>query len=72
MNVKDLLIAQVELTGLWENKLLKIETGHYSKDTFTSEINQFVKELIQSLKEIEYYFLKRKFWVLFPSVVVIY
>lgn len=52
--VKNLQISQVELTGIWENKLLKMEKGDYSKEVFNIEINKFTIELIESIKNSQF------------------
>jgi len=46
-------ISQVELTGTWENKLLNIEKGKYDKNVFNNEIENFTKNLIDSIIKSE-------------------
>lgn len=58
--VKDLKISKAELTGEWESKLLQIEDGNYSFDQFNSEINDYIKELIESIKTMPVKFLEKE------------
>lgn len=51
--VKDLKISKAELTGEWESKLMQMENGNYSYDQFNSEINNYIKELIDSIKTLQ-------------------
>jgi DNA topoisomerase-3 len=38
------------MTGLWEQKLLKISAGHLSKDAFLREIRQYTAGVIAEIK----------------------
>lgn len=51
--VKDLKISKAELTGEWESKLMQMENGNYSYDKFNSEINNYINELIDSIKSLQ-------------------
>jgi len=48
--VKDWDISKADLTGEWENKLLKMERGDYSFNEFNQEINSFTKNIIHVLR----------------------
>ena len=47
--VKDKKISDVELTGVWENDLSKIETGDLSSDSFHKGIEEYVKQITKEL-----------------------
>lgn len=51
--VKDLKISKAELTGEWESKLIQMENGNYSFDQFNKEINDYINELIDSIKSLK-------------------
>lgn len=47
--VKDLAIADVEMTGKWENALSKIESGSVSADKFNEEIRKYARKITEEL-----------------------
>lgn len=47
--VKDKKISDVELTGVWENDLSKIENGDLSADSFHKGIEEYVKQITNEL-----------------------
>ena len=51
--VKEIDISKVELTGQWENKLLKMERGEYSYSEFQIEIEKFTHHLISLIQGSE-------------------
>ena len=44
--IKDELIKSPKLTGIWENKLRRIETGAYSAAQFISELKEMVQQIV--------------------------
>ena len=44
--IKDPLLKSAKLTGLWENKLRKIERGEFSAQQFIDELKQMVREIV--------------------------
>ena len=44
--IKDELLKSAKLTGLWENKLRKIERGEYSAQQFINELKDMVSEIV--------------------------
>ncbi|MBO7609613.1 MAG: DNA topoisomerase 3 [Muribaculaceae bacterium] len=44
--IKDPLLKSAKLTGLWENKLRRIERGEYSPAQFAQELKEMVSELV--------------------------
>lgn len=46
-------IQSASMTADWEEKLLEIEQGHFSADTFIEEIGAMITELIQTYRVIE-------------------
>lgn len=51
--VKDLKISKAELTGEWEWKLMQMENGNYSYEQFNKEINNYINDLIDSIKSLQ-------------------
>ena len=50
MNViREELLKSAKLTGIWEGKLRKIESGEYSPEDFISEIKDMVKDITLSV-----------------------
>ncbi|MCH5234034.1 MAG: DNA topoisomerase 3 [Muribaculaceae bacterium] len=47
--VKEELLKSAKLTGIWEGKLRKIESGDYSPEEFISEIKRMVQEITLSV-----------------------
>lgn len=44
------LLKSAELTGIWENKLRKIERNEYAAKDFLEELKQMVTEVVQNVK----------------------
>ena len=44
--IKDPLLKSAKLTGLWENKLRKIERGEFAAQQFIDELKQMVSEIV--------------------------
>lgn len=44
--IKEELLKSAKLTGLWENKLRKIERGEFSAQQFIDELKQLVNEIV--------------------------
>lgn len=44
--INEELLKSAKLTGLWENKLRRIESGDYSPAAFVSEISQMVRQIV--------------------------
>ena len=44
--IKEELLKSAKLTGLWENKLRKIERGEFSAQQFISELKELVNEIV--------------------------
>ena len=40
------LLKSAKLTGLWENKLRKIESGEYKASDFVNELKQLINEIV--------------------------
>lgn len=51
--VKDKKISDVELTGIWENDLAKIETGELSFDSFHRNIEGYATQITKELLSTE-------------------
>ena len=57
--INDELLKSAKLTGLWENKLRRIERGQYSAAEFIDELKQMISQIVlkvltdNSLKKIE-------------------
>ena len=47
--IKDELLKSAKLTGLWENKLRRIERGQYSASEFVDELKQLVYQLVTTV-----------------------
>lgn len=47
--INEELLKSAKLTGIWENKLRRIESGDYSPVRFLQEINQLVSEIVLSV-----------------------
>ena len=47
--VREELLKSAKLTGIWEGKLRKIESGEYSPDEFINEIKAMVKEITMAV-----------------------
>lgn len=47
--IKEELLKSAELTGLWENKLRRIEQHSYSAQQFMGELKQMVSDLVQEV-----------------------
>lgn len=44
--IKEELLKSAKLTGLWENKLRRIERGAYSPQEFMTELKQMISEIV--------------------------
>lgn len=51
--IRDKKIADVEMTGAWENALSKIETGEMSPDTFRKGIVIYAKQITAELLDVQ-------------------
>ena len=51
--LKDRLIADVAMTGQWEQSLAKIERGEYSPDDFRKGIEDYTGSIVQELLSLE-------------------
>ena len=49
--VKDELLKSAKLTGIWENKLRRIERGEYSAKEFIEELKQMICTIVQSVMQ---------------------
>jgi len=47
--IHDPLLKSAKLTGLWENKLRRIERGDFSATQFIAELKQMIQELVLSV-----------------------
>lgn len=47
--IKDDLIKSPKLTGLWENKLRRIELGQYSAGAFMTELKELVRQVVMNV-----------------------
>ena len=47
--IKDELLKSAKLTGLWENKLRRIERGDYSATEFMAELKEMISNLVISV-----------------------
>lgn len=45
-NIREELLKSAKLTGLWENKLRRIERGQYSAAEFVSELKQLISQIV--------------------------
>ena len=48
--IKDDLLKSAELTGIWENKLRKIESDEYSGKRFIEELKEMVNVIVANVK----------------------
>lgn len=46
-------VKSARLTADWENKLLEVEHGNLSADSFMNEINRFVTELVSKYGSVD-------------------
>lgn len=44
--INEELLKSAKLTGLWENKLRRIERGEYKADTFINELKQLISHIV--------------------------
>ena len=51
--VKDKKIADVEMTGMWENALAKIEAGNMDADTFRKSIEVYAAQITAELLSVQ-------------------
>ncbi|MCM1483180.1 MAG: DNA topoisomerase 3 [Muribaculaceae bacterium] len=49
--VKDDLLKSAKLTGIWENKLRRIERGEYSAPEFIDELKAMIKSIVVSVMQ---------------------
>lgn len=47
--IRDELLKSVKLTGIWENKLRRIERGTYSASEFIDELKQQITEIVRNV-----------------------
>lgn len=47
--IQEELLKSAKLTGLWENKLRRIERGEYSAGHFVAEISQLMREIVANV-----------------------
>ncbi len=47
--INEKLLKSAELTGIWENKLRRIEHGDYSATEFIAELKQMISEIVTSV-----------------------
>ena len=47
--INDKLLKSAELTGLWENKLRRIERGDYSAGEFISELKEMISQIVMNV-----------------------
>lgn len=52
--VKDKRIADVSMTGMWENTLTKIENGEMNADTFDKSIAIYAKQITEELLALDF------------------
>lgn len=52
-NVKDKKIADVEMTGMWENALTKIESGEMNAETFRKGIEVYATQITAELLSVQ-------------------
>ncbi|OPZ31693.1 MAG: DNA topoisomerase 3 [Bacteroidetes bacterium ADurb.BinA174] len=52
--VKEKRIADVAMTGMWENTLLKIENGEMSSETFDKSITIYAKQITDELLAMDF------------------
>ena len=54
--IRDKKIADVEMTGMWENTLAKIESGEMNPDTFRKGIEVYARQITAELLGVQLYF----------------
>ena len=54
--IRDKKIADVEMTGMWENTLAKIESGEMNPDTFRKGIEVYARQITAELLECSAFF----------------
>lgn len=47
--IKEELLKSAKLTGIWENKLRRIERGDYSVESFIEELKMMIAEIVHSV-----------------------
>ena len=50
--IRDKKIADVEMTGMWENTLAKIESGEMNPDTFRKGIEVYTRQITAELLDV--------------------
>ncbi len=65
--VKNMAIANVEMTGRWEAELAKIERGEASADEFTHDIEAYTREITAELLGCDKLFSHKEFGCLCPK-----
>lgn len=48
--IQEELLKSAELTGMWENKLRKIERGEYEPRNFIAELKEMLSNIVQNVK----------------------
>ena len=51
--IRDKKIADVEMTGMWENTLVKIESGEMNPDTFRKGIEVYARQITAELLDVQ-------------------
>ena len=51
--IRDKKIADVEMTGMWENTLAKIESGEMNPDTFRKGIEVYARQITAELLDVQ-------------------
>lgn len=51
--IRDKKIADVEMTGIWENTLAKIESGEMNPDTFRKGIEVYARQITAELLDVQ-------------------
>ena len=51
--IRDKKIADVEMTGMWENTLAKIESGEMNPDTFRKGIEVYARQITAELLGVQ-------------------
>lgn len=49
--IQEELLKSAKLTGLWENKLRRIEEGHYSPSEFIDELKQMISAIVLNVMQ---------------------
>ena len=55
--IRDELLKSAKLTGLWENKLRRIERGDYSPAEFIGELKEMITRIVQKASAVVWSFL---------------